>query len=1313
MKKLNESYSDPINGVGKRYFLFVFVSVAMLVYGFFIPNVYASSENITQLNITTSPQTINAGEFSGVFNIQTQNIIGVSEQTSEKTYLILGSDSETGEFYDANATSCTTLLEKPSELVLSSVKANKHFCYKDTTPGSHILNISAKDQLWSSANQEIIINDLEGITPPDATDIFTEVTEDINIDTVWKKNKSPYVVKNKISIASGVTLSIESGVVVKFDTKGELLISGTLKSEGTAEDKVYFTSYKDDSLSGDTNNDGSDSFPDFSDWKGITFHASNSGNILNFTVSKYSYYGFSFGFSSADMEGFNVDQYISIKNSVLLFNNSDLSNLYLEDNSIVKINNSNIIGSDSETISLFGVSYLEIKNSFIRSINKVINIKGGSSVLLENINIDSKGDQDIYNSGISLADKDSFLNIRNSYIKNASDGVSVGYNTRAIISDSKFECSGVCINGYPKPPLAVLGGGGDIVSGCTENCELNRSGSVSIKNSKITSIASSHVESPEEGYEQIGISSYGGGDKDYLFEVNNCEIFGNNIGIYSKNAKITGSNNLIYNNNIGAKSVESESLVDLRNNFWGDKTGPKNLATNESGLGNEVSDNILFVPFLVNDPLKVVFSNVLFIPGLEASRLYVEKNILGIKNEDQLWEPNNNADVKDLFMDASGNSLNPNIYTRDVISETNVLLHGSLGGNIYKTFMNSMDGLVSSGEINNWKAVPYDWRLSADDIVNSGVEGIDGHISYTEEVPDSKLPYILDQLQKLVDTSKNGKVTIVTHSNGGIVSKALIDKLAKMKESGEGNLIDSIDKVVMVASPSVGTPKAIAVLLHGTDQGLLGGLVLKDSIARELASNSLGVYGLLPSEKYFDKVADPVVVFDSSVDKVNSFRIAYGDTIDTYANLRGFLLNSGITRSNPEVGDTSSANILSQALLDKEQNLHSNIDNLVYPDNIRTYQIVGFGLPTIKNVEYYSKHRCVFNLISGCKNINVLTEKFNITSDGDGTVVSPSASRGDGTDYYLDISRYNENLPLFSFNRSHSDIFEIDSIFSTIKNIIEDSSDLPEYVSNTKPETLDNLIFRMKSPVSLDIYDEEGRHTGIVPNAGSDFIDIEEQIPNSLYMQIGDEKMIVVPKDASYTIKMEGLDNGIFTLEEETLIKDIPSGSVSFVDIPTNPNMKAKVSVDRYSGLGDLSIDKEGDGTFETIVKLDDSSSNEVDISNNTNKVGYGSSPLKIAFNAVNNISVEKINYDKKDDLVNSKGNIQDKDQEDLNIRIQKLRAQNTIKETKNLEKKDINIGASAGSIESVSPTSFKLLLIIVGVIAVLLLALKFIFRVL
>jgi len=108
------------------------------------------------------------------------------------------------------------------------------------------------------------------------------ITSDIAVNTTWN-TAAVYVVDSSVTVATGKTLTIPAGVVVKFGYGAQLIVDGSVKIAGTVTKPVIVTALSDDTIGGDTNTDGGESSPAVNDWDGfdVTPGASLTAVFLN------------------------------------------------------------------------------------------------------------------------------------------------------------------------------------------------------------------------------------------------------------------------------------------------------------------------------------------------------------------------------------------------------------------------------------------------------------------------------------------------------------------------------------------------------------------------------------------------------------------------------------------------------------------------------------------------------------------------------------------------------------------------------------------------------------------------------------------------------------------------------------------------------------------------------------------------------------------------------------------------------------------------------------------------------------------------
>ncbi len=125
---------------------------------------------------------------------------------------------------------------------------------------------------------------------PDDTNVLTPNTQkyigirgnDIITDKqlpIWSmgspdETRTYVVYSADITIPIHTTMTIDPGVIVKFASNVGITVNGSLVADGELGEKIAFTSFKDDEVGGDTNNDGRGSTPTNGDWRGITFNDS-------------------------------------------------------------------------------------------------------------------------------------------------------------------------------------------------------------------------------------------------------------------------------------------------------------------------------------------------------------------------------------------------------------------------------------------------------------------------------------------------------------------------------------------------------------------------------------------------------------------------------------------------------------------------------------------------------------------------------------------------------------------------------------------------------------------------------------------------------------------------------------------------------------------------------------------------------------------------------------------------------------------------------------------------------------------------------
>ena len=593
----------------------------------------------------------------------------------------------------------------------------------------------------------------------------TEVGEDITTDTVWSLAESPYIVRDVITVDTGATLTIEPGVIIKFDpiytgVFNRLYIKGKLIAEGTTENRIYFTSLYDDAMGGDTNGDGGATTPVSKSWYAINFVNGSISNSLKYVTVKYGYEGIYFG--------------------------------------------------------------------------------SGSSGNIENVEV-SDGYGGISTSGATVT-------INNALLKNLSQGLEVR-------NSGTMTASGVVIDDiYYHAMVRVIGGtmtisDFELKNGAFDGFWIGSGGTLNASDGKINNF-------PDNG---IDCWNYFGGPDSHV-NASNITIDGGSLGVWvEKGCDLTISNSSIKNSvDYAVYNGATSNIIQTKaqNNYWGDASGPYHETLNPEGLGDDVTDNVDFTPWLTTEPglppEEIGRDPLIIIPGITGS--YLNKNY---GDSGEIW-PNANTLVTSLtdnFLDDL--ALNTDGTERaelpmrvgDIIRKVNVEI---LGKDVFTShvFDNMISDLETAGYVEGVDlfVFPYDWRYST--AVGAG--------------------QLAEKIDEALDISGAEKVDIISHSMGGMVAKKYIADKGK----------DKIDQLVFLGTPHLGSPKALKALMWGDDLGFRYYKVplLSPSKIKEISQNFPAMFELLPSREYVDDKWSKYVM--DATGKYTELNLNYTDTQD-------------------------------------------------------------------------------------------------------------------------------------------------------------------------------------------------------------------------------------------------------------------------------------------------------------------------------------------------------------------------------------------------------------------------------------------------
>jgi pimeloyl-ACP methyl ester carboxylesterase len=448
----------------------------------------------------------------------------------------------------------------------------------------------------------------------------------------------------------------------------------------------------------------------------------------------------------------------------------------------------------------------------------------------------------------------------------------------------------------------------------------------------------------------------------------------------------------------------------------------------------------------------------------------------------------------------------------------------------------------------------------------------------------------------------DSKINILAHSMGGLVARRYIIS----------NPNDHyIGKMVTIASPWLGAPKAIEVLKTG-NFGLSP--IVWNSTIRRLGEFFKGMHELLPSQTYFDAATRSdfhLTAYGKPFKEEGWDLDGDGNAFENYDYDQTInLLNQQHPRSSPGGVNQSFHNTAGQ-------------DNwLGDTSGIKYFHIYGQQSYPNTPIQVIAKYRVECYPSENSENACDRKNFYNIIHGrGDKTVPTISAERSFGP-YYNLLPR--NDKPFFSPDRSRDESVEhngltqnadvLQEVINFLKSDTQQSvalkseNSLINEASSTKKSLFNKISFKEKTPISTESFQGTGAETVELPLregyyvsvSGTDYVEIKDDlgnvnslldggymlpIPSVSYDLTGEKSSsISTPTEGSYTLTFRTGNEPIFLETIKGIGNLNPTEAVRYVDLnlPANSNVQLQLS---SNGIADLRYDSDKDGNFETILQ--------------------------------------------------------------------------------------------------------------------------------